>query len=257
MSSAVRNTLIILLVIVISLIVGAALTFLFLSSQNAATDEALAALESGDIVSVEQIEGEDWWSFRPAAGDAPVGLVIYPGGLVDPLAYAPLANAIAAEGYQVILDPMPLNLAVLQPDSASDIISAFPSVQTWAIGGHSLGGAMAAEFAAGQPDVVDGLALWAAYPAGGTDLSGLPLEVVSVYGDADCVATVEEVRAAAPFLPPDAVFERIEGGNHTQFGFYGEGLQRGDCPATLSREAQQQQTVAATVLMLEAIQTTP
>ncbi len=252
-----RSVLIVLLIIVVGLIAGAAISFLFLSSQNAATDEALTALESSDLVIVEQVDGEDWWSFQPATSEPDTGFIIYPGGLVDPLAYAPLANAIAAEGFFVILDPMPLDLAVIDSNSASEIISAFPDIESWAIGGHSLGGAMAAEFAAGQPELIDGLALWAAYPAGGTDLSGLPIQVVSVYGDADCVATVEEVTAATPFLPPDTEFVRVEGGNHTQFGSYGEGLQRGDCPATISREDQQQMVVDATVMMLQSISSTP
>lgn len=252
-----RSFLIIILIIFVGLIAGAVITFVVLGSQNAATLEAEAALESNDVVIVEQLAGQDWWSFRPQTGNPDTGFIIYPGGLVDPVAYAPLANAIAAEGFHVILDPMPLNLAVIDSNSASDIIPAFPEIQTWAIGGHSLGGAMAAEFAAAQSAMVDGLALWAAYPADGTDLSGLPLQVVSVYGDADCVATVEEVTAAAPFLPAGTEFTRIEGGNHTQFGSYGEGLQRGDCPATISREEQQQQIVDATVLMLQTIGTTP
>jgi len=43
-------------------------------------------------------------------------------------------------------------------------------------------------------------------------------------------------------LPADTVFVPIQGGNHTQFGYYGNGteLQKGDNPADISRDAQQQ-----------------
>lgn len=257
MSSTLRSFLIILAVILVGLIVGAAITLFFLNARNAARPEAISALEPTPSLSIENVSGEDWLAFAPVDREPDTGLIIYPGGLVDPRAYAPLAAEIAAAGYLVILDPMPLNLAVIDASSAEEIVAAFPTVEAWAIGGHSLGGAMAADFAAANPQLVDGLALWAAYPAGGTDLSGLDLEVISVYGSADTVATVEEVVAGAPLLPPDTKFLPIEGGNHTQFGYYGEGLQRGDSPATVSRAEQQARIAAATIELLAAIRPSP
>jgi len=50
-----------------------------------------------------------------------------------------------------------LNLAVFAPDRASDIISAYPDIHSWVIGGHSLGGSMAANFARNNPSLVKGL----------------------------------------------------------------------------------------------------
>lgn len=94
---------------------------------------------------------------------------------MDPVAYAPVARDIAAAGYLTVIDPMPLNLAVLDLQGAGDIIAGFPDITSWAIGGHSLGGAMAAEFAFRNPGVVDGLALWAAFPAANSDLSTFDL----------------------------------------------------------------------------------
>ena len=97
--------------------------------------QALAAMQSGDGVVVESSR---WLVFRPQAGTPRAGLVLYPGAKVDPRAYAPPARAIAAAGYVVVVVPMPLHLAVLAPARASDVQDAFPDVQRWAVGGHSL-----------------------------------------------------------------------------------------------------------------------
>lgn len=213
-----------------------------------ATDEAQASLISDSAVDVD-VKGA--LVFRPASNDPATGLIIYPGGRVDPAAYAPLARAIATQGYLVVIEPMPLNLAVLGPNRALEAIDAFPGISSWAIAGHSLGGAMAASFAASHPGMVEGLALWAAYPAAGDDLSDQELVVSSVYGTKDGVTLLEDIRDSEALLPPDTRWIAIEGGNHSQFGWYG--FQSGDNPADISREVQQAQIVQATLEMLEAI----
>lgn len=211
--------------------------------------EAVAALESDADV---QVETEPWLVFRPTDAQADVGLIVYPGGRVDPRAYAPVARAVAEAGYQAVIVPMPLNLAVLAPARAGEVMAAFPEVDRWVVAGHSLGGAMAANFVRQNPGAADGLVLWAAYPAGGDDLSERDLIVASVYGTRDGVALPEEVLAGQSLLPPDTRWAPIEGGNHAQFGWYGE--QSGDNPATISREAQQAQVVDATLVVLEQLQ---
>jgi dienelactone hydrolase len=207
--------------------------------------EALAALEPDAGVHVETAP---WLVFRPANQDPTVGLVLYPGGRVDPRAYAPAARALAEEGYLVVIVPMPLNLAVLAPGRAAEVMAAFPGVKSWAVGGHSLGGAMAANYAHSNPEAVRGLLLWAAYPAAGDDLSGHQLAVSSIYGTRDRLATPKEIDASRPLLPPDTGWTAVEGGNHAQFGWYGS--QPGDGEATISREEQQAQIVAATLGLL-------
>jgi hypothetical protein len=210
--------------------------------------EALAALESDSQVTVST---DPWLVFRPTAGSPNTGLVLYPGGRVDPRSYSPPAREIASEGFLVVIVPMPLNLAVLGADRATDVMAAFPEVISWAIGGHSLGGAMAARYAHRSPESIEGLILWAAYPASGDDLSDYELATVSIYGTRDGVSTVDEITASQPLLPPDTSWVAIEGGNHAQFGWYGP--QSGDRVATISREEQQQQTVAASVALLSTL----
>lgn len=210
--------------------------------------EALAALTSQPGM---EVTTEPWLTFRPTASAPTVGLIFYPGARVDPRAYAPAARAIAAEGYLVVIVPMPLNFAIFGAGRAAEVMAAYPEIQAWAIGGHSLGGAMAARFVYQHPQAVQGLVLWAAYPASSDDLSGWGGVVSSISGTLDGLATPAKIAASRPLLPPTTRWVSIEGGNHAQFGWYGD--QAGDQPATLDREAQQAQIVAATVLVLGAL----
>ncbi|MDW8317331.1 MAG: alpha/beta fold hydrolase, partial [Anaerolineae bacterium] len=208
--------------------------------------EALAALQSDAQVRVGQ---SHWMVFWPAEGAQDTGLILYPGGRVDPRAYAPMARAIAAAGYPTVIVPMPLNLAVFGVERADWVRAAYPQVERWAIGGHSLGGAMAAAYAYRNPDAVQGLVLWASYPAANNSLADRDdLAVVSIYGSLDGLATPETVEASRSLLPADAQLVAIEGGNHAQFGWYGP--QPGDNAATISHEAQQARVVEATVQLL-------
>ena len=146
---------------------------------------------------------------------------------------------------------MPLNLAIFGANQAADVIEAYPEIENWAVGGHSLGGAMAAQYAGGNPEDVAGLALWASYPAGGNDLSKNALRAVSIYGTADGVSEPETVEAARARLPEDTDWVAIEGGNHAQFGWYGP--QRGDQAPQINHLEQQALTAEATVRLLQAI----
>lgn len=211
--------------------------------------EALAALESDTNVTVVT---DPWLSFLPAQDAQNTGLIFYPGGRVDPRSYAPMARAIAEAGYPVVIVPMPLNLAVLGVDRATDVIEAYPEVENWAIGGHSLGGSMAATFTRNNPDLIDGLFLVASYPAGSDDLSGFSeLMAYSVSATEDGLATPDDIDASHSLLPAGTIWVPIPGGNHAQFGYYGE--QPGDGQATITREEQQRQTVDAALQMFGQI----
>ncbi len=209
--------------------------------------EATASLAS--TVEATYVENGGWLEWAPADHDYRTGLVIYPGGKVPAAAYGPVARAIAAEGYLVVITPMPFNLAVFGIGAANAVIDAHPEVMTWALAGHSLGGSMAAQYAVDHADRVSGLAFWASYPA--TDLSGRDLSVTSVYGTLDAGAARMSGEEARALLPPDALFVPIEGGNHEQMGWYTG--QPGDPPATISRAGQQAEVVAATVAMLASL----
>lgn len=225
---------------------AAGLGFVIWAGAAAGPDPAAEqALESGRFVLVEEWEG---WVFQPRDGAADRGLILYPGGRVAPASYAPLARAIAGEGFLVAVPEMPLNLAVFNPGAAEKFIDRFPEVEDWAVGGHSLGGAMAAQYAARNLDQVEGLVLWASYPAESLDLSEDVLAVTSIYATRDGLASPEEVLSSRSRLPADAEFVEISGGNHAGFGYYGP--QRGDQQAEISQEEQTRLVVEATLELL-------
>jgi dienelactone hydrolase len=230
------------------LLLGVVASVVWALTGPAPMPEAIEALVPDSQV---QVETARWLIFRPAVGRAATGLILYPGARVDPRAYAPAARHLASAGYLVVIPPMPLNLAVLAPGRAANVMAAFPEIQRWAVGGHSLGGAMAARFAYQQPGAVQGLVLWASYPASSDDLSGRDLVVTSIYGTRDGLATADKIAASRPLLPRGTRWVAIEGGNHAQFGWYGP--QQGDGEATLSRADQQSQIVAATQELLDSV----
>ena len=213
-----------------------------------ASPMALAAMQSDDDIRVDNTT--DVISFTPVMGVPPQGFIFYPGARVDPQAYAPLMHSIANMGVSVYVVKMPLRMAVLNPAAADAVIAAHPETQFWFIGGHSLGGVMAANYARTHPQI-KGVAFWAAYPAGSDDLSSSDLKVVSISGSIDALATPAKIEASRPLLPPDTHWVVIEGGNHSQFGDYG--LQSGDTPATISADEQHAKIVMATVGMILGI----
>jgi hypothetical protein len=200
--------------------------------------------EAATLITSDVRTSQGWYVFKPSThGDT--GLIVYPGGLVDPAAYAPLARDIAAQGITVVIVPMPLDLAVLGINSADAVIAAYPDVPHWVVAGHSLGGSMAAQYVADHAanlGKLKGLVFWAAYAPNGVDLTKLPLKVVSIYGSRDGVLQRDAAgKPSLQGLPPDTNLVAIEGGNHVGFGSYG--AQGGDNPATIS--AGEQQHIAA------------
>ncbi len=210
--------------------------------------EAEIALQSDDQVTVTL---DPWLVFEPMGETAvSTAFIFYPGGRVDYRSYAPAARAIAEEGYLVIIPPMPLSLAVFDSNAADDIIAAYDEIEKWAIGGHSLGGAMASSYVYNHEDELDGLVLWAAYPAESNDLSSRDLSVLDIYGTED--GSAAELPEVGERLLPDAEWLVIDGGNHAQFGYYG--VQSGDGIATISREEQHEIFTQATAAFLESLE---
>jgi pimeloyl-ACP methyl ester carboxylesterase len=196
--------------------------------------EAVDALQSDTTVNVSS---GGWVTFSPSTGVPETGIILYPGGRVNYKAYAPIAYKLAAQGYLVALVPMPFNLAVFGSEKADQVIAANPEISNWVIGGHSLGGAMAASYVYNNPGAVEGLVLLAAYPAQSLSLANSDVKVLSISGTLDGLATPEKISASAPLLPKNTLYEFIKGGDHAQFGWYGP--QAGDNPAEISREEQQ------------------
>jgi dienelactone hydrolase len=147
---------------------------------------------------------------------------------------------------------MPLSLAVFGIDRADEVISAYPDMRYWVIGGHSLGGSMAAAYARSHSDNVQGVAFWASYPATSDDLSTTDLKGLSTYGSNDQVLDMDTFNAAVSHLPHGTIMQVIQGGNHAQFGNYGP--QPGDGIATISAADQQAQAADLTARLLRAVE---
>jgi hypothetical protein len=210
--------------------------------------KALNALESTKEVQV--IEEKNLF-FIPRSSSSEIGVIIYPGGRVDHRAYAPLAHGIAREGFLTIIIDMPLNLAVFDYEAALGILSDYPEVDKWVVGGHSLGGSMAARLVYRNPGVFEGLFLWASYPASSDNLTGQNITVCIVYGTRDGLTKQADIENSLDLLPEETIIKEIEGGNHAQFGSYGS--QNGDNEATIPEHEQHKQVIESTIKLLNLI----
>lgn len=213
------------------------------------TDAASAKAHADNAATEENVESTD--AATPEAtstNESPIGvdggktgIVLYPGAKVDPHAYAPLAQMLTERGYLCAIVKMPFNLAFFGIDSAQSVMAENPHIEHWWIAGHSLGGAMAAQFASGHANELDGIFFLASYAA--SDLSATNLAALSISGSEDTVLNRESAESNRDNLPARSEELTIEGGNHAGFGVYGP--QEGDGEATIPAEDQQRQTAEA------------
>lgn len=207
----------------------------YVSDYYRADAEAIAAFATVNPVSSETPDGSTV-VYTPE--NAKAGLIFYPGGKVEYTAYEPLMRACADSGLLCVLVEMPFNLAVLDMNAADGIREQYPEIESWYIGGHSLGGSMAASYLSAHTEDFDGLILLGAYST--ADLSQTDLNVLSVYGSEDLVLNREKYDSNKVNLPADFIEIVIEGGCHAGFGLYG--AQNGDGIPTLSSEEQIRRT---------------
>lgn len=236
---------------VLLVIILAALGFIAWANTPAGpTAEAFAALKSTDVVKVSR-DAQGRLLFEPVGSRNGLGLVFYPGARIDPRAYAPLAMEIAAQGTVVVITPVTLNLAALSPERAQDVIDSYQGIRGWTVGGHSLGGAVAARFTLRHPAGISGLVLWAACPFSADNLSTLSVPVLSIGASRDGLTTTAEIMTARSLLPPTTTYVTIDGGNHAQFGSYGS--QFGDRSATIEPSRQRELIIEATAGFLDTV----
>lgn len=213
----------------IALLILAILTgafFWYVSDYYRAEDAALEVLAQDRGITVQ-----DNLTILSPTYPTDTAIIFYPGAKVEAEAYLPLLDQIRQTGVACILVHMPFHMAIFDANAAEAVIDQFPEYQHWYIAGHSMGGAMASQFASDHPDLVDGLILMGAYIYGDCPAE----DTLTIYGSLN--QSVEDN------IDYTENIVEIEGGNHAQFGNYGP--QKGDLPAAISAEEQQKQTVEA------------
>ncbi|MBR0138006.1 MAG: hypothetical protein IJM15_06310, partial [Erysipelotrichaceae bacterium] len=218
-----------LAVLLLALLLAGSVLF-YIGDYYHADEDALKAMASEQIVKVEE---RDYGWFFDGTGEDHI-LIFYPGAKVEEKAYAPLLHLLAERGIDVCLVKMPAHLAVLGINKAEKVMAQHECMH-WYIGGHSLGGAVASIFCE-KHEAMEALILLAAYPNGPLDKNPL---TVSIYGSNDGVLNMEKYRKKIGFAD-DLIEYVIEGGNHAQFGSYGD--QKKDKTAEISSARQIEET---------------
>lgn len=200
-----------------------------------AVEPALAAMQSDAAVSVAEYPTQI--VLTPTGTPSTTAVFFQPGARVDARAYAAILRPLAEAGHVVVIPKQPIGIAFLATSAFGSAQSAYPAVTRWVVGGHSLGGTVAAIDAdAHDGDTtspVVGLLLYASYPA--TDMStSLTASVLSISGSEDGLATPAKIDAAKPDLPKGTTYTVIDGAVHAFFGDYGP--QPGDGTPTISHD---------------------
>lgn len=200
---------------------------------------AVATHEEGDQ-NVTVTENEDGLIIIEPE-EAFAGMIFYPGGRVRYDAYIPLMYEFAQRGITCVIVKMPLNFAVLDKYAADGIQEQFPEIDEWYIGGHSLGGAMAASYVKKHTDEYKGLLLLGAYSI--DNLTDTGLKVFLAYGTQDGIINRKSYAKNFKNIPDGYQELIIVGGCHSFFGDYG--MQSGDGHPYISRADQINYTVDA------------
>jgi pimeloyl-ACP methyl ester carboxylesterase len=226
-----------------------------------ASPAAHMATRSDTLVSVTHDVGE--WRFEPAPAAArnTTSLLFFPGALVDPVAYAPIARAAASAGFPTTILELPRRGAFggaddpALLDAARAIISRRDGTMRWVVAGHSRGAVVASLLAYDTPKRMAGLVLIGSSHPRDVSLAALSVPVTKIAGTRDGLASPDEVRQNAHNLPARTRWIWIEGGNHSQFGWYG--FQPGDRRPRITAEAQHSATIDAVLAMLREVSVPP
>ncbi|ALO68133.1 hypothetical protein AS189_18575 [Arthrobacter alpinus] len=216
-----------------------------------AAPPALAAMTSDDTVTVTETPSQI--VMTPTGTASEVGVFFQPGALVDARAYAAVLRPLAKSGHIVVIPKQPFGIAFLSTGAFTSARTQHPPVERWVLGGHSLGGVVTANdaqaFSKEPGDPVAGVIFFASYPA--SDMSTLPVPVLSISASNDGLATPEKINASRDTLPKDTNFTVIEGGVHANFGDYGP--QASDGKPTISNDDARTEISRASLAFVESL----
>ncbi|MBQ0139293.1 MAG: alpha/beta hydrolase [Kurthia sp.] len=237
------------LYIILVLLLAAVLGFYIWSQQTYKPTSELKSL----VTTKDYKKSDDLYVFQPKQ-KTEVGIILYPGAKVEPLAYGYIAKELQQQGYFVVIPQMRFNMAIFEEKKANYIIEEYGDIDRWVIGGHSLGGVVAASYTEKNPDHIAGLFLYASYPSKSVDFSTTNLPTLSIFAEHDQVSPPEDIFKHQSNLSNVAVLHEIIGGNHAGFGMYGK--QSDDGEATISNLQQQKKVIKQTLKWLEKTKTT-
>lgn len=222
--------------------------FIWLSSYYAPTQQAELYLKSDDYVEVSI--DNNFICYTPKNTAPKKGFILYPAAKVDAKAYSQICNMIAAKGYQVVAVDMPFNYPAFGKNKANEIIQKYSDIQSWVLGGDSLGGLVATRYVNSNISKIDGVVFISSYPID-SYLKEINMNVLSIWGSKDGVINFQSLIDAKKKLPEKTTYLEIEGANHSQFGDYG--IYKNDEEALIDGDKQKQKTVDSIIEFLENI----
>jgi pimeloyl-ACP methyl ester carboxylesterase len=247
-----RKALIILCATIGVLVIGSYGWLFYSTDKNLAipAPEALAALDGDPRIAVSS---GDWLVMQPENSVATKGVILYPGANCDIRGYAPILKELAAAGYLVAVVSMPFDMAIFAPNRADDVRAAFPNISSWALIGHSMGGAMAGFYAHNNPEKIDVLIMWDAYPPDSKSLKDAAFPVVHIHRADENGLPPEKFAKKRYLFPADSEWHGIPGGAHMYFGsFVGGGYVESRQP-TIARDEQHEIVITETLAALASM----
>jgi pimeloyl-ACP methyl ester carboxylesterase len=229
----------------------------WLHQQQRHADASVAALAAMRPDPLVRIDHGGFLVLRPAAGGERRGVILYPGAYVDIRGYVPTMKPLAAAGYRVVVVPMPFELAVFGIDRALDVMAENRDITSWAIIGHSVGGAMAAVVADREPTAFEGVIIWDSYPPSFASLDDYPQPVWLIHRATPDGAPPPAFARQRHLFPRDSRWAAIPGGIHMQFGSFKGGGYVEDWQPTISEAEQHRAVVRLTLEALEQMHVTP
>jgi len=214
---------------------------------STAAQSQLTALQSNSVAGLTY--GMQGSTYMISPQNATSGIVIVPEFKTDPVAYIPLAVSIASSGYSVAVVSPTLHFPPFATGSIDSVVKGSPT--NFVIGGLGTGADTASSYVSSTGNSnVQGLFMMA--PFSGAQAPSSSIQTTVVYGDDDGWVSTSQIMKIRSSFPGNANFTLITGANHAQFGSFASGFS-GDMTPNISASAQQQQTVAAAVTLLQSI----
>lgn len=214
--------------IIFGLLLSSICTFTYLGISYKPKEDALNALKGNDKVKVSSIK--NGYYFDGEGIDT--AFIFYPGAKVQCEAYSPIMLKLAENGIDCFLTDMPFNFALFGENRCESFLNTY-NYNNWIIGGHSMGGLVSANYVSKHIDKIKGLILFAAYPSKPIANN---INLLSIYGSEDKCLEKDTYEKDKVNWPINFLEYIIPGGNHAQFGDYGN--QRGDGVASISKYEQ-------------------